>query len=218
LELAKAYKNVLNLVHTLNPKATLIAVSKNQSIEDIAALYFLGHRDFGENYVQELKKKSHILSGKKFSEIRWHFIGHLQRNKVAQLLPVVASIHSVDSEKLALSLSKKISILRPEFKLPVFIQVNIDQEKSKAGLPVDQLIELCKKISKDDFLDLKGLMCISKKGNPKSFSKMKNLSDKVGAWTKGELSMGMSSDFEIALKTGATTVRVGSQIFGGRQP
>src|SRR5206468_2057422 len=107
---------------------TLIAVSKKQPEDKIEALYRLGHRDFGENYVQELVAKAVELERRGCSGIRWHFIGHLQTNKAKLLVPHVFSVHSVDSEKVALALARQWGAGERGGKLPVFIEVNISQE------------------------------------------------------------------------------------------
>lgn len=195
---------------------TLIAVSKTQSAEKIRALYQLGQRDFGENYAQELVQKAEQL--KDCSEIRWHFIGHLQSNKAKTVVPLCFSIHSIDSEKLAKEIAKACRSSGRKLPLPVFIEVNIDQEDSKAGLEPGQLKNLASAIQKLPELSLQGLMCIpSAEGDAsQSFAMLRSLEKELHPASKGALSMGMSSDFEAAISEGATHIRVGTALFGSR--
>jgi PLP dependent protein len=215
-----SYKRILEEINTLSDnKANLLAVSKKQSIEKILELYELGQRDFSENYVQELVEKAQILKEKGHLSIRWHFIGHLQRNKVKVLLPWVSSIHSLDSLRLAEEISKQWVGLNQEIAFPVFIQVNIDEEESKSGLYPKEVFSLAQKLSEFSALDLKGLMCIPSTENADMrvpFRKLKQLELDCRPYTKGMLSMGMSSDYPVALEEGATHIRVGTALFGTR--
>jgi pyridoxal phosphate enzyme (YggS family) len=198
---------------------TLIAVSKTQPTEKIRALYELGHRDFGENYVQELIEKAEELKTSS-PELRWHFIGHLQSNKVKSLLPWVASVHSVHSLSLAEELSKRwIQLKDQQGKLPVFLEVNIDNEPSKSGLSPAETSKVAVQVARLPGLELRGLMSIpSPEGtrSGSSFRALHELSKSCEDVTEGELSMGMSSDFELALREGATHIRVGTLLFGAR--
>ncbi len=204
--LKENYDKILRKINAY-PNTTLIVVSKNQPIEKVLALYKLGHRDFGENYVQELVKKAEAL--KQHPEIKWHFIGHLQTNKVKTLLPWVYSIHTVDSFKQAEKLAQEL----PDKKtLPIFIQVNIDNEKTKSGVLPDEVLSLAEKIVHLKNLHLLGLMCIPKPPGAKSFKELKLLEKKCQPFTQGKLSMGMSEDFEQALAEGATHLRIGRAI------
>jgi hypothetical protein len=211
----------------------LIAVSKGQPVEAIEALYRLGHRDFGENYVQELVAKAERLtglgesrasssSGETSRGIRWHLIGHLQTNKAKQVVPWVYRVHSVDSAKLATDLSRRQTALFPGRTLSVLLQVNIDGEESKSGVDLGdlgQLSRLVHEIRALPGLSLDGLMCIPERssahGSGRSpFAKLRELAGELGVGP--ELSMGMSGDFEEAIAQGATAVRVGTALFGER--
>lgn len=205
------------------PEIQLIAVSKKQSIDQIYTLYELGQRDFGENYAQELELKAHELAKRGCSEIRWHFIGHLQTNKIKAILPYIFCIHTIDSEKLAIKLAKlwkaRLEHEATESKpLPIFIEVNIDQEPNKSGIFPDAVNSLAATIHQMPELRLQGLMCIpSVDSDPRlSFQKLNNLKDSLGSLTQGKLSMGMSEDFEKAIQEGATHIRVGTALFGER--
>lgn len=201
---------------------TLVAVSKTQSVNVIEELYQLGHRDFGENYVQELKEKALELSSRGCTDIRWHFIGHLQTNKVKTLIPFVHCIHTVDSEKIVLEIVKRWSQSGRKGPLPIFLEVNLDQEPTKSGLEPSQVQELARKIkqleTEGGCLDLLGLMCVpSPHLDPRPrFIQLRELEKQCRPFSRGMLSMGMSHDFEIAIEEGATHVRVGSAIFGER--
>jgi pyridoxal phosphate enzyme (YggS family) len=200
-------------------KITLIAVSKTKPAADIEALYHLGHRDFGENYVQEMLAKATELATKGLKDIRWHFIGHLQTNKVKMLLPHVYAIHSVDSEKLALEISKRAKAAGRTSPLPVFIEVNVGGEETKTGLPPSEVPSLASFIGSLRELTLQGLMAIpppSDEPNPTPFRMLRALEEKCRPNTHGFLSMGMTDDLEVAVREGATHVRVGTAIFGKR--
>lgn len=210
----------------------LVAVSKTKPKELIIAAYNSGQRHFGENYVQELVDKGNdpeILQ--KCSEIRWHYIGHLQRNKVNKILsvPGIYLVETVDTDKLATTLDavwKKIQ--RPQ-KLKVMVQVNTSGEEGKNGCPPEETTQIVKHVLNScQNLELVGLMTIGKFGfdlsqgpNP-DFICLKNVRSTVcealdlNSETV-ELSMGMSDDFEHAIEMGSTNVRVGSSIFGHRE-
>lgn len=191
---------------------TLVAVSKTHPFEKIKTLYDLGHRDFGENYVQELLSKAEAARAIGITDIRWHMIGHLQTNKVKQVLPVVFLIHTVDSIKLAQEIQK-----RATRQIPILLEINIDREETKSGFQPDGVNEAVKEISQFQNISLRGLMCIpqpSRHGD--SFRRLKELETTLRPYTQGVLSMGMSEDFESAIQAGSTHVRVGSAIFGAR--
>lgn len=201
--------------------ACLIAVSKFQSADAIEKLYQLGHRDFGENYVQELCEKKEELNRRGYTDIRWHFIGHLQTNKAKKLVPHIESIHTIDSLKLARELSKQWHALLKPIKLITFIEVNIDREPSKSGFYPEDLLKSIEELSKIPHLFIQGLMCMPAKTGSESdtraaFIRLRELELSCKPYTHGKLSMGMSDDFEMALKEGATHIRVGSAIFGNR--
>jgi len=205
---------IAKLSQELNRRITLVAVSKTKSVEEIEAVYRLGQRDFGENYVQELLEKAEAFSDRGISDIRWHFIGHLQRNKVKPLVQVVAFVHSVDSVKLANEIGK-----RAETPIPILLEVNIDGEASKAGFHPAGLREAAQEVASISNIQLLGLMCIPKPAvddKKSSFLRLAELKDQLGPLTQGLLSMGMSDDFESAIECGSDFVRVGSKIFGPR--
>lgn len=205
------------LKERIPPAVCLVAVSKTQPAAAIEELYRLGHRDFGENYVQELLEKARELGARGCTGIRWHFIGHLQTNKVKMLLPVVHAIHSVDSVKLGREISK-----RAERKIPCFLEVNVDGEASKSGFAPAEVRSAAQELAGLQNLDLRGLMCIPaprpRAAEMKSvFVALRELEKSCHPWTQGELSMGMSDDFEMAIDAGATSVRVGTRLFGSRK-
>ena len=204
-------KNLLDIESKINNGAKIIAVSKTFPIDKILPLIEYGHADFGENKVQEAIEKW-IEIKKKNSQIKLHMIGKLQTNKVKFAVKIFDYIHSVDSEKLAKKIcdeSKKINK-----KIKTFIQVNIGNEEQKSGISkneVNQLISYCKEIN----LNVIGLMCIPPVNidTEDYFEEMNKLNKALGF---SELSMGMSSDFNIAIKHSSTYVRIGSSIFGQR--
>lgn len=216
LDLEQRYREILGQIS----KTTLIAVTKTHPAETIEALYRLGHRDFGENYVQELVQKAQELEAKGCTGIRWHFIGHLQTNKVKQLMPWISSVHALDSEKLAQELAKRWRAAGRSGRLPVFIEVNIDTEESKAGIPPQEVIPFAKKLAEIPELELQGLMCIPSPSSPDqgraAFHALRELEAQCRPWTAGQLSMGMSSDYLIAIEEGATQIRLGTALFGAR--
>lgn len=197
--------------------ARLIAVSKTHPFEAIRPLYEAGQRDFGENYVQELQEKAAAARAAGFSDIRWHFIGHLQTNKVKALLPHIYAIHGVNSMKLAAEISK-----RAERTTPVFLEVNIDAEESKSGIQISDLRKIAEKTATLPKLKILGLMCIPDPSRPEgshaAFRRLSELEKSLRPLTNGELSMGMTSDFGDAIREGATWIRIGTAIFGKRSP
>ncbi|CAG9772861.1 unnamed protein product [Ceutorhynchus assimilis] len=213
-------------------KPRLVAVSKIKPNELIIQAYEEGQRHFGENYVKELDEKSHspdILE--KCKDIKWHFIGHLQSNKVNKVLavPNLYLIETLDSKKLATQLNKNWpNFSPPDTKLNVFIQVNTSQEDQKNGINPSEVNSLAEYILKDcKNLNLKGLMTIGvydydmTLGPNPDFVCLKKCRDdcckELGLdWRDLELSMGMSTDYEMAIELGSTNVRVGSSIFGAR--
>ena len=200
----KKIKNYLNI----NNKVNLIVVTKNQGVEKINDLINDGHRDFGENKVQEAKSKwTSIL--KINPNVRLHFIGKLQSNKIKRIGELFEFIHSLDSIKNAELLAKEE--LRTSKKLKYFIQVNLAKEIQKSGVEEENLSELvifCKKIN----LNVIGLMFIQPivTGTPLFFKRLKILSS---YHSLNELSMGMSNDYKDAINCGSTWIRIGSSIF-----
>ena len=189
----------------------IIAVSKTFSIEKIMPLINYGHRDFGENKVQEAIEKWQEIKIEK-PEINLHLIGKLQTNKVKFAIKVFDYIHSLDSIKLAKKIAEEE--LKQLRKVKIFIQVNLGNEEQKSGVKLDLLDELYK-YALNLNLNIIGLMCIPPESeDPKSyFKKLKLLNDKLGL---KELSMGMSADYLEAIENKATYIRVGSNIFGIR--
>ena len=196
----------------------LVAVSKFQTVESMVNIYEEGQRIFGENYVQELIDKKNQFNGLGLLDAHFHFIGHLQTNKVKSLLPHVSVIHSVGSVKLLEKINSEASILHK--KIGVYFQINIDEEESKSGFRVAELSDLVKSVASCDHLTPLGLMCIPDPGRdlPQAFLRMKKCSEEFGTQLGRGLSMGMSNDFETAIEYGATSLRVGSAIFGERPP
>lgn len=200
---------------------TLIAVSKTKPVSDIEKVYDAGCRDFGENKAQELVAKYDVLP----KDIRWHFIGTLQKNKVKYVVGKAYLIHSVDSYELALEIQKRAEKLNVH--CDILIEVNVAKEDSKKGITsFDEVIDIVNKISLLPNVHIKGLMtiapiCEKSEDNAIYFKQLKDLSVDI----KGKnidnvcmdiLSMGMSSDYETAIEEGATYVRVGTSIFGER--
>jgi len=150
--------------------------------------------------------------------IHWHFIGHLQTNKINSIIPYVSLIHTIDSEKLALKLAQKWLQAKRSEKCGIFIEVNLDEEKTKSGIPPQEVETLCKKISQIPELRILGLMGIPKPGSDSrlKFKKLSALEHLCRSYTEGMLSMGMSDDFETAIEEGATHIRVGTALFGPR--
>lgn len=198
----------------------LIAVSKTKPASDILALYELGHRDFGENYVQELVEKSKQLP----ADIRWHFIGHLQSNKVKLILPFVQLIHGVDSLKLLEEVNKQSAKL--EKVTSCLLQVHIAKEETKFGLDETELQHLMVHLEKFTHVKVSGLMGMASFSDDmdlvrSEFRGLKKLFDKYSVYpTAGigfkYLSMGMSADYKVAIEEGSNMVRIGSLIFGER--
>jgi len=204
-------KNLIDIESKINNKAKIIAVSKTFPIDKILPLIEHGHTDFGENKVQEAIEKWTEIK-KINSQIKLHMIGKLQTNKVKFAVQIFDFIHSVDSEKLA----KKIAVESKKLnkKIKIFIQVNIGDEEQKSGINKNQLDQLVF-YSKEIGLNVIGLMCIPPANIDTEvyFEEMNKLNKALGFI---ELSMGMSSDFDIAVKHSSTYVRVGSSIFGKR--
>lgn len=212
-------ENLIKIKESIDNDVTLVAVSKNKPIEDIKIAYDLGQRDFGENKVQELIDKEETLP----KDIKWHFIGNLQTNKVKYLVEKVFLIHSLSSVKLLRKIeeefSKKNSIAN------LLIQINIGKEETKGGIFEEDLESFIAEIEKCKNCKVRGIMAIIPKGNYEEnkyyFSKMKNIYDDLNKKsykniTMEILSMGMTHDYEIALEEGSNLIRVGEGIFGKR--
>ena len=203
---------------------TLVAVSKTKPPEVIIELYKLGHRDFGENYVQELIDKHEQLP----KDIRWHFIGHLQTNKVKYIAPFVHLVHGVDSLKLLKEINKQAE--KHQRTIDVLLQIHIAQEETKFGLDEQELNDILEsdllKFNQLNSVRITGLMGMAsftenQQQVRKEFQFLKSLFDKNSEKINSKesfttLSMGMSGDYDIAMEEGSTMVRIGSLIFGER--
>jgi len=210
--------------------AQLIAVSKFQTIEKIEALYALGQRDFGENYVQELLTKYEYFKGKSaYQDIRWHFIGHLQRNKVKYIAPFVYMIHGVDSFKLLLEINKEAE--KQNRVIPCLMQMHIALEETKFGMDETEAVEFMSyyEAQKTNLtaVRLAGVMGMASFSDQEtlvrtefkklvSIQKMLKSSYLLAEPQFIDISMGMSADYEWALDEGSTMVRIGSMLFGAR--
>jgi pyridoxal phosphate enzyme (YggS family) len=207
MRILENYQKIINSIRSISSNAKLVVVCKNQTIDRIRILLDHGHVHFAENRVQEAEAKWSNLPD---NNIQLHLIGGLQSNKAKQAYQIFNYIHSLDSEKLAKTFSSLESVNQKKIKY--FIQVNIGSETQKNGLNISQVPNFVNYCVNDLKLNILGLMCIPPVSqNPESyFLKLKDLntSNKLK-----ELSMGMSNDFETAIKCGATFVRVGSSIF-----
>lgn len=222
-------KEFLEFKNDLEKKGiTLVAVSKTKSIEEIYRFYGYGQRDFGENYVQELVEKQAQLP----KDIRWHFIGHLQTNKVKLIAPFVSLIQSVDSDKLLNEINKQAK--RNERTIDCLLEMHIAKEDTKFGLVeaeantlINQYIKERKEGKNYKNVVIKGLMGMAsftedQKIQRKEFRYLKSSLDKynqllISDFQFSILSMGMSADYKIAVEEGSNLVRIGSLIFGERK-
>ena len=206
------YKNIIDDVYAINKKVTLIAVSKTYPLSYIKPLIDFGHFHFGENKVQEaLNKWPQILS--ELTNLKLHMLGKIQTNKAHDVVSLFSYVHSLDSEKLVLKLSKAERDLSK--KLKYFIQINIGSEMQKSGIQINELknfLDFCKK---ENNLNIIGLMCLPPlETDPvKYFLQLKNMAYENNFY---ELSMGMSNDYKVAVENGSTFIRIGSKIFGTR--
>ncbi|MBE5883346.1 MAG: YggS family pyridoxal phosphate-dependent enzyme [Lachnospiraceae bacterium] len=199
---------------------TLIAVSKTKPVSALWEAYHAGARDFGENKVQELIDKIPQLP----SDIRWHMIGHLQRNKVKYIVDKVYLIHSVDSLRLAEEISKEAQ--KKKVEVNILVEVNVAEEESKFGTTTEDTLLLIQEIAKLPAVHIKGLMTIApfvenQEENRQYFRKLRQLSvdirqKNIDNVSMNILSMGMTGDYTVAIEEGATYVRVGTGIFGER--
>lgn len=199
---------------------TLIAVSKTKPVRLVEQAYEYGIREFGENKAQELREKYEVLP----KNISWHFIGHLQTNKVKYVAGRACLIHSVDSLHLAEAIEAES--LKKGLDTDILIEVNVAQEETKSGIKTEETEELARNIAKLPHVHIKGLMTIApfveNAGNNRMiFRTLKDLSVDIGSKnidnvSMNILSMGMTNDFEVAIEEGATHVRVGTAIFGER--
>ena len=207
----------------------LLAVSKMQPVEALREAYAAGQRDFAENYVQELARKAESLAD--LPELRFHLIGHLQRNKAKQVVRSASAVHTVDSVELARELDKRMAgtevpserrAFGSDPRLPVLVEVSIAGEAQKSGCAPGEVAAVLGAVESAASLRLVGLMCVPPlTGDPSAsrphFDALARLRDEHGGPARlPELSMGMTADFEHAIAAGATLVRVGTGIFGAR--
>ena len=205
----KNYSYIYNSIRSLSNKTTLIVVTKNQQLERIKLLIEKKHLDFGENRVQEAILKWKILTLNN-PQLRIHLIGKLQSNKAKEAFEIFNYIHTLDNEKLAQIFTKLES--NSKKKIKYFIQVNIENEQQKNGISVDKVKQFVEYCNYDLKLNIIGLMCIPSIQVDPSQS-FKTLAKLARENNLSELSMGMSNDYENAIKNGSTFVRVGSKIF-----
>ena len=198
---------------------TLVAVSKTKPNEAIEEAYGAGHRDFGENKVQELQVKGPSLA----KDIHWHYIGHLQRNKVKYIAPFVHLVHGVDSLRLAEEINKRAA--QNDRVIDILLQVHIAEESTKFGLSVSELVELVesKALHSLERIRVRGLMGMATFTSDqdhvrREFKNLKTAFDQIKTSFPAcdTLSMGMSKDYQIAIEEGSTMVRIGTDIFGSR--
>ncbi len=204
----------------LREDITLIAVSKTKPISMLQEVYDLGIRDFGENKVQELTDKVPELP----EDIRWHMIGHLQRNKVKQVIDKAVLIHSVDSIRLAETIEAEAA--KKDIIVHILLEVNVAEEDSKFGLKVDEVLPAIEQIATMPHIRIEGLMTIAPfvenpEENRTVFARLQKLSvdiakKNIDNVSVNILSMGMTNDYQVAIEEGATMIRVGTGIFGER--
>ncbi|KAB3535277.1 YggS family pyridoxal phosphate-dependent enzyme [Alkaliphilus pronyensis] len=217
LNIEKINKAIESSASNFSRNVTLVAVTKTVSVDKIKEAIDLGVTDVGENRVQELVKKYELIGNK----VKWHLIGHLQRNKVKYIVDKVDLIHSLDSYELALEIEKRASKIKRE--ISCLVEVNISGEESKYGLNPSEVKPLLEKLDTLSFVKVEGLMTMAPYvENPeevrKYFRALRQLSEDIKQLAFNNvsmkyLSMGMSNDYEVALEEGANIVRVGSAIF-----
>ena len=216
MAIAEAYNRIKN---EIQENVTLVCVSKTREIHEIKEAYASGARDFGENKVQELMGKYDSLN----QDVRWHFIGHLQTNKVKYIVGKVHLIHSLDSIRLLDEIEKRYAAKNEIAS--VLIQINIGKEEAKTGINVEEIGDLIKASEECNNVKIKGLMATIPIGDKEScrkyFGEMKNIFDNLKTFEYKNVSMeflslGMSKDYQIALDSGANMIRLGESIFGKR--
>lgn len=212
-------KDYFDIITLLKPyQATLVAVSKTRKADDIQVLYDLGQRDFGENYVQELLEKKEQLP----QDIRWHFIGHLQSNKVKLIIPFIHLIHSIDSVSLAQEVNKQSQKINQQTS--ILLQAHIATEETKFGFDKTELENIfSNEVAILQHTKIKGLMGMASFSDDmkivqNEFEALSTVYQKLKVESKdiNTLSMGMSGDYKIALECGSNMIRIGSLLFGKR--
>lgn len=214
--------NLLKIKSSLPENVTLVAVSKTKPITDLMEAYHAGQRNFGENKIQEMTEKWEQMP----KDIQWHMIGHIQTNKVKFMAPYVSLVHGIDSLKLLEEINKQA--LKNNRIIDCLLQIHIAEEETKFGLNEDELDNL---LGSESFINLKNIKIVGLMGMAtftenqtqikKEFEHLKSIFDKLQNLESNSLhfnilSMGMSGDYELAIKCGSTMVRIGSSIFGGR--
>jgi pyridoxal phosphate enzyme (YggS family) len=213
-----------SLMQEISGKAVLVAVSKTKPVEDIQELYDAGQRVFGENYVQELVAKQPVLPG----DIHWHFIGHLQSNKVKYIAPFVHLIHGVDSLKLLQEINKQG--VKNSRKINVLLQLHVATEETKFGFDEAELMDAMTQLKTQegwDHVQICGIMAMASfSSNTDQIRAEFNYAHRVYQNLKQQffnddpafevLSMGMSGDYRVAIAEGSTMIRIGSMLFGER--
>ncbi|MCX6293123.1 MAG: YggS family pyridoxal phosphate-dependent enzyme [Sphingobacteriales bacterium] len=209
-----------SLKEQIDTNVTIVAVSKTKPIADLQDAYDIGVHDFGENYVQELVDKYETLP----KDIRWHFIGHLQSNKVKYIAPFVHLIHGVDSEKLLIEINKQGEKLNK--KIFCLLQIYIAKEETKFGLneaEIENIIQILPQLPNIKIVGMMGMASFSSDNQivKNEFDTLKNLFDKYATLSTDNfkmetLSMGMSGDYKMAISSGSNLIRIGSILFGER--
>lgn len=213
-------ENLQQVKKEVSSKITLVAVSKTKPVSDIMQAYDAGHRDFGENKAQELQNKQPELPG----DIRWHMIGHMQRNKVKYIAPYVHMIHAVDSFKLAKEIQKQAA--KHDRVIDCLLQFHIAEEATKFGFSTEEFEEVLKQtdinaLPNVRFRGVMGMATFTEDTNQirREFKQLVQIFKQIKANFNehfDQISMGMSQDYKIAIEEGATIIRVGSTIFGAR--
>lgn len=207
------------IINEIPENVKLIAVSKTRTLDELEEAYNAGSRDFGENKVQELVEKYDEFH----NDVRWHFIGHLQKNKVKYIVGKVFLIHSLDNTELLKEIEKRYSMNNEIAN--VLIQINIGRDPNKSGVLLENLEELIEACENCKNVKVKGLMTVIPKGdeesNRKYFKNMKEIYDSLSKKMYNNismeyLSMGMSGDYQIAMEEGSNMIRIGEGIFGKR--
>ncbi|MGY0375193.1 YggS family pyridoxal phosphate-dependent enzyme [Clostridium sp. JNZ J1-5] len=207
------------IINEIPENVKLIAVSKTRTLDELEEAYNAGSRDFGENKVQELVEKYDEFH----NDVRWHFIGHLQKNKVKYIVGKVFIIHSLDNIELLKEIEKRYSMNNEIAN--VLIQINIGRDPNKSGVLLENLEELIEACENCKNVKVKGLMTVIPKGdeesNRKYFKNMKEIYDSLSKKMYNNismeyLSMGMSGDYQIAMEEGSNMIRIGEGIFGKR--
>ncbi len=201
-------------------EVTLLGVTKTVSAERIAAAYRLGLRDFGESYAQEFRDKT-MASVLQLPDLNWHFIGHLQTNKVKEIVGKATLIQSVDSVRLAQEIGKRAIILG--IAAPILLEVKIDSVAAKSGFAPETIADAAAEISKIEGIIVRGLMGLAPYGTEPeqarpAFRTLYTVYSHLPATQQQILSMGMTGDYEVAVEEGSTLVRIGTGLFGRRTP